>query len=136
VLVVAAAWAVQVRLSASPSAKGRSAYTVSVVRTGQVVRRFSVAELHALRQTTIQSGGKPQEGPSVDTVLGAAGVDGYVTLVVRGMGAQDKGLLTVPASKVTTAAVLDFARRGTVKLVAPDGQLPDRVRDVTVLEVR
>ena len=71
-----------------------------------------MAELRALPQTSIQSGGKPQDGPSVVAVLRAAGVDGYATLVVRGTGAQDKGLLTVPASRVTTAAVLDFAQPG------------------------
>jgi hypothetical protein len=119
------------------SAPTAPAYTVSVQRDGKTLKRFTVAELHALPQTHIMSDGKPQDGPSLAAILGAAGVSGsYTALDIRGMGLRDGGRLTLPAAKVTPRTILDFSDRGTLNVVSPSLSFRERVRDVTAIIVR
>jgi hypothetical protein len=113
------------------------AYTVTVQRDGTTLKRFTAAQLHALPQTHIMSDGKSQDGPSLATVLKAAGVRGaYAALDIRGVGVRDGGRLTLPAAKVTPKTILDFSDRGTLKVVSPSLSFRERVRDVTAIIVR
>ena len=52
------------------------------------------------------------------------------------MGIRDEGYITLTRSQVRPDVLLDFAERGTVKLVSPRLAWEDRVRDVTGIEVR
>jgi hypothetical protein len=118
----------------APAAK---AYGVSVEQGGKVLRTFSVQQLHSLPQTHVTSDGKAQAGPSLPAVLAAAGVTGaYSALEIRGMGLRDGGRLTLPAGKVNARVILDFSDRGTMKIVSPQLDFGERVRDVTAIVVR
>ncbi len=141
VAVVLGAWIAERAVNGAAQAPGGApvapAYTVSVQRDGKTLKRFTVAQLQALPQTHIVSDGKPQDGPSLTAVLGAAGVRGtYTTLDIRGMGLRDGGRLTLPAGKVTQKTILDFSDRGTLKVVSPSLGFRERVRDVTAIIVR
>jgi hypothetical protein len=139
-LVVAAAWAAESRLgggSADGSTPGQPAYTVAVTRDGELLRAFAVADLEALPAVSFTADGKTQEGPSLLSVLEAAGVhDGYREIEITGMGLRDDGRLVLSARQVDEGVVLDFAERGTVKLVSPTLSWRERVRDVVEIAVR
>jgi nitrogen regulatory protein PII len=137
-VLVALAWIVEWRVTGTTqSASGRPApgYAVKVMRGDTVLKQFSVAALRALPAVTIIADGKPQHGPTVQTVLTAAGVTSFTTLEVRGMGLRDSGRLTLAAKAVTGDTILDFNDRGTVKIVSPTMDWRLRVRDVTELRV-
>ena len=117
--------------AAAPAADG---YTVTV-RAGGRIERFDVARLSTLPPTTVDTpasdGATSQTGPTLASVLTAAGVGTYAGLRVA--GPEDSATLT-PAD-VRPDLVLATTRRGTVKLSGP-GLTPDRwVRDVTDVEV-
>jgi hypothetical protein len=141
VAVVVGAWIVERVVNGAAQAPGGApaapAYTVSVQRDGMTLKRFTVAQLHALPQTHIMSDGKPQDGPSLAVVLAAAGFRGtYTSLDIRGMGLRDGGRLALPAARVTPKTILDFSDRGTLKVVSPSLTFRERVRDVTAIIVR
>ena len=141
VAVVLGAWLMERAVNGAAQAPGGAptaqAYSVSVERDGRTLRRFSVAQLHALPQTHIISFGMPQSGPSVPVVLAAAGINGsYTALDIRGMGLRDSGRLTMPADQVNAKVILDFSNRDTVKIVSPRLDFRERVRDVTAIIVR
>jgi hypothetical protein len=144
VALVALAWLVEWRAAggvstpgavAGTDAAGPPGYTVAVLRGGDVLRRFTPADLRRLPQVTITADGKEQDGPTVHAVLSAAGVTDFDRLEVRGMGLRDDGRLTLAARQVGEDLVLDFTDRGTLKVVSPDLDWGDRVRDVTELRV-
>jgi len=68
-------------------------------------------------------------------VLEAVGIDGFSRLEVRGMGLRDDGRLTLRSVQINDELILDFTDRGTLKVVSPDLDWRDRVRDVTQLRV-
>lgn len=107
-----------------------------VVRQGDViVAQFTVSELRGFSQHRVRDLGRVQEGPRVLDVLAAAGIKDFNTLTVTGLGVRDSGTITLQAAEVTDETLLDFANRGTVKVVGPGIEWSDRVRDVTVLVV-
>ena len=129
--LVAAAWVVD--------AIGRQAapdYRVEVTRDGEVLRSFSVEDLHELESHTISQYGLSEEGPRVLDVLAEAGINDFTQLTVVGLGIRDDGLLTLDAADVTPEVILDFAEtRETVKIAGPDITRDERVRDVTELRL-
>ena len=146
VALVALAWVAEWRAAGGVSTPGGEAapgadaaappgYSVAVLVDGDVVRSFTPTELSALPQVTVVADGKEQEGPTVHAVLEAAGVDSFDRLDVRGMGLRDDGRLRLSAAQVGDELILDFSDRGTVKVVSPDLDWRDRVRDVTELRV-
>ncbi len=143
--LIALAWLVEWRAVggvSTPHAPGASSaagappgYSVQVVRDGEVVRDFTPEELDSLPQREILSYGKEQNGPPVLAVLEAAGVSGFARLKVIGMGLRDDGRLTLTAAEIDDDVILDFSDRGTLKLVSPEMDWRDRVRDVTELRI-
>lgn len=110
-------------------------YSVQVVRDGEVVRDFTPEELGSLPQREIVADGKEQNGPAVLVVLEAAGVSEFERLDVVGMGLRDDGRLTLAVTEIDDDVILDFSDRGTFKLVSPEMDWRDRVRDVTELRI-
>ena len=142
--LVALAWIVEWRTAggvstpgggAAPAAAAPPGYTVAVLVDGDLVRRLTPDELSGLPQTTVMADGKEQQGPTLRAVLDAAGVGAFVRVDVRGMGLRDDGRLRLTAAQVDGETILDFSDRGTVKVVSPDLDWRDRVRDVTELRV-
>lgn len=111
-------------------------YSVTVFVDEQAVAEFSAQDLAAMEQVHIVAQGQNQVGPSLLSVLAAAGVDSFEGLVIRGQGLRDDGVIELTRSEVTPDVVLDFAERGTVKICSPKISWADRVRDVQVIEVR
>ena len=128
--LVAGAWGIEALLT-SPE----DVAPVVVMRGDETLASFTMDDLRALPQRTVEQLGKVQEGPPVLEVLAAAGVTDFNRLVVRGLGVRDSGTIEIDAADVTPDVVLDFANRGTVKITGPDIPWDARVRDVTVLEV-
>jgi len=139
-LVVAAAWAAERQIAGGePDGGGppASVYSVAVTRDGELLRSFAVADLEALPAVTFTSEGKTQKGPTLSSVLDAAGVDGgFREVEITGMGIRDEGHLVLAADEVDDQVVLDFAERGTVKVVSPTLSWRERVRDVVEIAVR
>ncbi len=139
-LVVAAAWAAERQIAGGASGDDGppvSVYSVVVTRDGELLRTFAVADLEALPTVSITAEGKAQEGPSLLAVLEAAGVgDDFSEVEITGMGVRDGGHLVLTAEKVDARVVLDFAERGTVKIVSPELSWRERVRDVVEIAVR
>ena len=144
--LIALAWIVEWRAAGGVSTPGGAAtpgtdaaappgYTVTVLVDGEVVRRFTPSELSGLPQSTITADGKEQQGPTVQAVLAVAGVEDFGRLDVRGLGLRDDGRLVLAPAQVGDDLILDFSDRGTVKVVSPDLDWRDRVRDVTELRV-
>ncbi len=70
-------------------------------------------------------------------VLEAAGVGrDFSELEITGMGLRDGGRLLLTAAQVDEGVLLDFAERGTVKVVSPELSWRERVRDVVEIAVR
>ena len=92
---------------------------------------MTVEELKKLPLVTITSDGQPQEGPSLLSVLVAAGVTDFATVTVTG----SSGSKTLTKAEVTPEVIFDFNNRGTTKLVSPTMPKADRVIDVVTIEV-
>jgi hypothetical protein len=140
VLVVGAAWGAERQLAGdAPGDTGPPAfvYSVAVTRDGEILRTFSVADLEALPAVSFDSEGKAQQGPTLLAVLEAAGVGrDFSELEITGMGLRDGGRLLLTAAQVDEGVLLDFAERGTVKVVSPELSWRERVRDVVEIAVR
>jgi hypothetical protein len=52
------------------------------------------------------------------------------------MGIRDEGRLVLAAAELDDRVLLDFAERGTVKIVSPELSWRERVRDVVEIAVR
>ena len=128
---VAAAWGLE-----ALGRRSTGEYAVTIVRGDETLASFDTEALRDLPTLTIESEGKTETGPAVIAVLRAAGVDAFESITVRGMGLRDEGVLRLTRQQVREDLVLDFADRGTVKLVSPELKWEDRVRDVTTIEVQ
>lgn len=140
VALVASAWLAERVINGSAGGPegppAPPAYSVRVTRDGAVLRTFSVADLRALPQAREEVDGKLEEGPKLSAVLAAAGVEpGYESLLITGLGVRDDGRLRLPAAEIDEAVLLDFADRGTVKVVSPALAWAERVRDVIEIAV-
>ncbi|HET6351653.1 MAG TPA: hypothetical protein VFG89_05940 [Coriobacteriia bacterium] len=131
---VTAAWAVDANARKEQAASG--GYRIEVTDGGSVLRSFTSAELAKLPKRRVAMQGQPQEGPSVLSVLKAAGVKRFNTVTVVGQGVRDDGRLVLKRAAIDEDVLLDFAVRGTAKVCGPDIAWEDRVRDVERLEVR
>jgi hypothetical protein len=135
IVLVLAAVGVEALMSTRASGPGAGGYAVVIVRDDDVLARYTLEDLEAFEQVTIQADGDEQCGPRLLDVLEDAGVDEFDRLSIAGMGIRDDGELALVRSEVTADVVLDISRRGTVKVVSPDMTWEDRVRDVTEIVV-
>lgn len=135
-LLVVAAVVAEALVSSGTSGPGAGGYEVTVTRDGAVLAAFTLDDLRALGLKKVTIAGKTEEGPTLLSVLEAAGVDDYRELTITGMGIRDDGSIVLEASEITDEVLLDIANRGTVKVVGPAIAWSDRVRDVTKIDVR
>jgi hypothetical protein len=111
-------------------AGSRAQFTV-VVRGGRQTT-FSLDSLARLPFVRVMADGKEQEGPTLSTVLAAAGARDYSGVTVIGR----IGRLRLARSSVTADVLLDFTNRATVKLASPHIPKSRWVKDVTRIEVQ
>jgi hypothetical protein len=133
VAVVATAWLLDFVARGSAVAES---YRVTVSMDSEELAVFSLDDLRAIESRRVVMQGQVQEGPPLLAVLRAAGVDRFDTVVIRGMGLRDEGILSLKNSEVDEDVLLDYAIRGTVKLCGPDIAWGYRVRDVEEIEVQ
>jgi hypothetical protein len=74
--------------------------------------------MSSLPKVTVTAYGKTEEGPTLQSVLGLAGIEDFNTLTVKGMlrGRVATGELTLKPADVLGGAILDFSNRGTAKV--------------------
>lgn len=135
IVLVLAAIGVEVLMSTRASGPGAGGYAVVIVRDDDVLARYTLEDIEEFEQVTIEVDGDEQRGPRLLDVLDDAGVEEFDRLSVAGMGIRDDGELVLVRSEVTEDVVLDISRRGTVKVVSPEMNWEDRVRDVTEIVV-
>jgi len=138
-VLIAGAWALEHvsdpgRISGSDNAVAAS-YSIAVVRDGKTLSTFTVPQLEALGMQRAKMQGKWEQGPSVRSVLEAAGVDEFSSLRFVGMAIRDEGELTLAREEVGAGVLLDIALRGTAKVCGPNIPQADRVRDLIRIEV-
>jgi hypothetical protein len=111
-----------------------TSYAVVVRDGGRAVGRFDVAALRAMPQTDVATpmpqGKQTQRGPRVRTVLARAGVQRFARLTVIGMDATG----TFASAEIDDQVVLDFDKRGTVKLAGAHLLVERWVRGVVELD--
>ncbi|MCV7027665.1 hypothetical protein [Mycobacterium sherrisii] len=101
----------------------------------QVLQRFTISQLQQLPQrevTTAQShGAQVQKGPSVQSILDAAGATGVIAVRVEGRDPAQ----TLAASQLDDQTILGFTKRNTLKLTGAKIGRDRWVRDVTDLVI-
>lgn len=138
VSLVAAAWLWQTKTEtpgATTAAPGVSVYSITVYNGSRFIKRFTLTDLRRLAQTSFTWEGKAQNGPALATVLKAAGIGGYASLAIKGMGLYDSGHLTLTAAQAAAGVVVAFNQRGTTKICGPKLSRDAWVRDVTEIHV-
>jgi hypothetical protein len=116
---------------AASASQDAAAAIFTISRADGTTLPMTVDALKKLPLVTITSDGQPQEGPSLLSVLAAAGVTDFTSVTVTGTS----GSKTLTKAEVTADVILDFNNRGKVKLVSPTMPKPDRVIDVATIEL-
>lgn len=134
-VLVGAAWGFETLVSSGTPGSGPDGYEVIVMREDVELARFDVDGLRELGVQRLTIQGKPEEGPTLLSVLDAAGVDGFDRVSIGGWGIRDDGAIVLTSAEIDEQVLLDIANRGTVKVVGPDIAWEDRVRDITTIVV-
>jgi len=132
-LVIAGAWLLQWNATRGSEA---GAYRVTVTRGDSTLGSFDVADLEKLGTKRVVMQGKPETGPTLLSVLKAAGVDEFSQVSIYGAGIRDSGFLRLKRSEIDGNVLLDIAIRGTTKVCGPNIAWDDRVRDVERIDAQ
>ncbi|EJO88718.1 hypothetical protein MCOL_V210745 [Mycobacterium colombiense CECT 3035] len=101
----------------------------------QVLQRFTISQLRQLPQVEIATpqsrGAQVQKGPSVRSILNAAGATGVIGVRVEGRDPAQ----TLTAAELDDRTILGFTKRDTLKLTGATLGRDQWVRDVTDLVV-
>lgn len=101
----------------------------------RVLERFTLAQLQQLPQVEVATpqshGAQAQKGPSVRSILKAAGAAGATTVRVEGRDPAQ----TLSAATLDDQTILSFTKRNTLKLTGANLGRDQWVRDVTALVV-
>lgn len=124
-------------LSAALVACGRSENEAQLVvqDNHRVLDRFSLSRLEQLPQVEVATpqshGARVQQGPSVRSILVAAGATGAISVRVEGRDPAQ----TLMAGELDGQTILGFTKRHTLKLTGAKLSRDRWVRDVTDLVV-
>lgn len=99
----------------------------------RVLDRFSLSRLEQLPQVQIATpqSRRVQQGPSVRSILNAAGATGVISVRVEGRDPAQ----TLTAGELDDRTILGFTKRRTLKLTGAKLSRDQWVRDVTELVV-
>jgi hypothetical protein len=101
----------------------------------RVLDRFTISQLQRLPQVQVATpqshGAQLQKGPSVHSILNAAGVTGAISVRVEGRDPAQ----TLTAAELDDQTILSFTKRDTFKLTGAKLRRDRWVRDVTDLVV-
>jgi hypothetical protein len=134
VLLLAVAGAYAFERAYTP-ANGEPGSSIAVAEGSRVLRTFTMDDLRKLGVRRVVMQGKPETGPTLSSVLSAAGVHEFASVTIVGLGVRDSGRLTLARAAIDRNVLLDLANRGTAKVCGPDIPYDKRVRDVVRIEV-
>ena len=101
----------------------------------RVLERFTISQLQRLPQTEVATplshGAQVQKGPSVRSILDAAGATSVIKVRVQGRDPAQ----TLTAAELGDQTILGFTKRDTLKLTGAKLARDRWVRDVTTLVV-
>lgn len=101
----------------------------------QVLQRFTLSRLQQLPQVEVATpqshGAQVQKGPSVHSILDAAGATGVTRVRVEGRDPAQ----TLTAAELDDQTILGFTKRNTLKLTGAKLGRDQWVRDVTDLVI-
>jgi hypothetical protein len=119
--------------SGTPSTDGGSANVViEVVQGGTVLAGFLLADLRDLPRVTVKYEDREQEGPTLQSVLAVAGVEGFETVKVDGFR-QGRGVSSeLTRAEIDDQVILVIDGQGEVNLASRLGQLVADVNRLTV----
>ncbi len=129
---MAGAFAYERAFSPEPGEPGGG---VAVTEGSRVLKTLSNDGLRALGVRTVVMQGKPETGPTLLSVLSAAGVNDFTSVTIVGLGVRDSGRLTLGRADIDRDVLIDLANRGTTKVCGPTIPYDARVRDVVRIEV-
>lgn len=123
-------------VSAGLVACGGSGGLQLVVQENQhVLQRFTISQLQQLPQVEVETpqshGAQIQKGPSVRSILNAAGATGVVRVRVEGRDPAQ----SLTAAELDDRTILGFTKRNTLKLTGAKLGRDQWVRDVTDLVI-
>lgn len=123
-------------VSAGLVACGGSGGLQLVVQENQrVLQRFTISQLQQLPQVEVETpqshGAQIQKGPSVRSILNAAGATGVVRVRVEGRDPAQ----SLTAAELDDRTILGFTKRDTLKLTGAKLGRDQWVRDVTDLVI-
>jgi hypothetical protein len=109
-----------------------------VVQGGTVLAGFVLSDLRDLPRVTVGSGSRKQEGPTVRSVLAAAGVEVFETVTVDGFrpGRGVGGELTLTSAELDDQVIFVINSQGETTLVSPSIPPERSIVDVKRLMVK
>jgi hypothetical protein len=95
-----------------------SKYSILMFIKDLQVGSVSLDQLLKLKQVTITSEGKTENGPTLPSVLNLAGIKDYTSVTVYGFskGRLATAQLTLQKSEINDTMVVDISNQGTAKL--------------------
>ena len=110
---------------------------MEVFRGGARLATLTVAAIQSLPSTTAEAGGESKAGPTLRSVLKAAGVSSFRKVTVFGVfrGRVAEGEITLRDDEVTDQVVLTQNQRGEWRLFAPSVTSEQWIVDVKRLSV-
>lgn len=118
-----------------------SGYGISVYYEGKLIKKLTLSDLRRLRNYVfVDSRGHEQEGPLLyDVIKYVLGNRTFRYVVVKGQrGNTEENLTYAIVSNPKNYVILDYTKRGTVKLCGNENVLPYSkwVKDVTEIIVK
>ena len=145
VMVIIAAYLVTYYLAINPGMSGatvktqstQSRYSIKVYVNDEYVKSLTLSDLKKLRQYKfVDSLGKIQEGPLLkDVIINFLGINSFKYVVIEGRGHVELNYDDV--MNEGNYIILDFTRKGTVKLCGREDVIPrnEWVKDVAIIKI-
>jgi hypothetical protein len=113
-------------------------YFVAVFSGDSQVATLKLNDLTNLPQVSVKADGKDQNGPTLLSVLGLAGIKDFSSVTAYGYskGRVATAELTLSKAQINEQVVLDISNQGTAKLAGPDIPGNSWIIDVNKLVVK
>ena len=92
---------------------------------------FTVEQVKAMPQVSIEVDGKTEEGPALLAVLEDAGVSNFSSMTLQGLNLS----VTLEKDEITDEVILDITNRDTVKFASPMVPKQDWPKDIMLITV-
>ena len=124
--------------SVAPASQTAAAgYQIEIFRNGSKIGSVSGAQINALPRVTVTVDGKPEDGPTLLSVLALAGVTDFAEVTAKGYakGRLAEAELTLQKAQVDDTVILDINNKGESKLCGSGIDTNNSIIDVKELRV-